>query len=539
MLHFSRGFVRQQAAATLFAVLICGASQAARGATQCVNPAGSSGCQKTIGAAISSAAAGDTIQVAAGTYKEVVTITQPLSLIGAGSSTTIIDATGLSNGVVVNGTTATFSGVVISGFTIQNANFQGILLENVSSVTVSNNQVINNDKSLNTSGSAQTCPGQPPAFAANEPDDCGEGIQLTGVDHSIIANNVVQNNAGGILVTDDSGATHDNVISGNLVSNNPYDCGITVAAHGTTGVYHNTISGNQVLNNGLKTPGQGAGVGLFAPAPGAQVYGNVVINNTLTGNGLPGVAVHNHASVPGAPPVVLNDNEIIGNIISGNGADTEDAATPGTAGINIYSVASMTGTIISQNVISQESDAIVFNAPGTASAFLNDMMSATGVANLGGGTINATANWWGCATGPNTGACGTASGSGITSSAWLTSPFNSTQLPSPVAPPPPSMTTNPVTIVVTGPGGVTSATNTFTALSNQITLNASQSTTTNTGALTYAWAISPGFPTLVVLNGNTSTPSFQMPAPGTYQFTLTVTDATGAKATATVTVQYI
>ena len=42
--------------------------QYARAATICVNPGGTSGCQTTIAAAVSKAAAGDTIQVAAGTY---------------------------------------------------------------------------------------------------------------------------------------------------------------------------------------------------------------------------------------------------------------------------------------------------------------------------------------------------------------------------------------------------------------------------------------------------------------------------------------
>ena len=266
MFQTGRGCVPTKTLTALCAILMAGAFQTAKGAILCVNPAGSSGCQTTIGAAVSKAASGDTIQVGAGTYKEVVTITTPLSLIGAGSSSTIIDATGLANGIVVISSGAlNVNGAVISGFTVENANFQGILLQNVSNVTVWNNQVLNNDKSLNIVAGA--CPGIATIFAQGEADDCGEGIHLTGVDHSVISNNVIQNNAGGILITDDTGASYDNVISGNLVSNNPYDCGITLAAHGTTGVYNNTISGNQSLNNGLKLPGAGAGVGLFAPGP--------------------------------------------------------------------------------------------------------------------------------------------------------------------------------------------------------------------------------------------------------------------------------
>ncbi len=103
--------------------------------------------------------------------------------------------------------------------------------------------------------------------------------------------------------------------------------------------------------------------------------------------------------------------------------------------------------------------------------------------------------------------------------------------------PPPPPTGSPITITVTGPGG-TSGIN-FLTSSNQISLNASQSTSTNAGALTYGWAPSPGFPNVAISGGNTATPTFQLPALGKYQFTLTITDATGAAATTTVTVQYL
>jgi len=48
-------------------------------------------------------------------------------------------------------------------------------------------------------------------------------------------------------------------------------------------------------------------------------------------NGEPGVSLHSHT-----PGQNLNDNIIVGNTISGNGKDTADAVTPGTTGINVF-----------------------------------------------------------------------------------------------------------------------------------------------------------------------------------------------------------
>lgn len=527
-------------ASALFAFGVCNLAQ---GATLCVNPTGASGCQATIGAAVSAASAGDTIQIAAGTYKEDVVIKVPLSLIGAGSATTIINATGLANGIYVDGADAPgLSNVVISGLTVEKANFQGILVENASNITIWSNQILNNNLALNTAGSTPTCPGIPSNLQSGEGEDCGEGMNLTGVDHSVVSNNVVQNNSGGILISDDTGATFDNVITGNVVSNNPLDCGITIASHSGKGVYGNTISNNQVANNGTKVPGAGAGVGIFAPGPGSKAYSNVVVNNTITGNGLPGVTMHNHAAPPKAPAVDLNDNIIVGNAISGNGADTEDAATPGTAGINIYSVAAVTGTVITENTISQEQVGVVMNTPsGSTSVSLNNLLGPIGIQNLGSGTIAGAQNWWGCAAGPSAAGCGIARGSGVSYTPVLSSVFSNTQLPAaPGSVTPPPITPPGISIVISGPGGATSSTNTFQVFSNQVIVNASQSTSSNPGALSYSWSVSPGYPAGAgIIGATTATPTFQLTIPQTYQFMVTVTDSTGATSTATVTIQYI
>jgi nitrous oxidase accessory protein NosD len=416
-----------------------GASGLAAAATLCVNPGGHLGCRSTISAAVTAASAGDTILVAPGTYKEAVVITKAVSLIGLAGFQPIIDAKGLPNGIFVNGMWAApnagVSNVLISGFKIRNANFEGILIANASDVTVVGNHVLDNNKALDIATPA--CPGIP-AFETNEGEDCGEGVHLMGVDHSSIVRNQVENNSGGILISDETGPTHHNLISGNSVHDNPYDCGITMASHGPAtsviptakisfGVSNNTIAHNNSSHNGFQVPGAGAGVGIFAPFPGTTATGNVVIDNDIHNNGLPGVTMHNHAAAPApAPPVNLNDNVITGNRISGNAADTADAATPGPTGINVYSVAPITGTVISQNVFEDEAVNIAFKAPaGQVNAHLNDFTRyGIGVDNLGTGTVDATQNWWGCIFGPGSRKCATVSGPNVMSTPWLIFPFN-------------------------------------------------------------------------------------------------------------------
>ena len=418
------------------ALLLFGAQ--GRAATLCVNPGGTGGCSKTIAAAVGAAHANDTINVAKGTYHEDVIIGIPLSLVGEDEENTIIDASGLANGIHVDGLhNAGLSHVVITGFTVRNANFQGILVTNSSFVTLTNNHVTGNDVNLKPFASGgPTCTDLNlflgGIFVKGEGFDCGEGIHLSGVDHSTVANNEVEHNAGGILVSDDTGPNHDNLISGNSVANNPYDCGITIASHHfslkpvdpTVGVYHNTISGNSSSANGLAT-GEGAGVGLFAGPPGGQTWGNVVIHNVLTGNALPGVAMHSHA-----PFQNLNDNLIVGNVVSGNGHDSDPGTTVPT-GIDVFAdeaaghAAPITGTVISQNVFKDEGIDIAVKTSGTVDAHLNSLFDAIGIDNLGAGLVNATENWWKCSKGPGAPGCGTVAGTGVQSAPWLTQPFSS------------------------------------------------------------------------------------------------------------------
>jgi parallel beta-helix repeat protein len=416
------------------------AAPSAFAATLCVSHDPHSGCFPTIAAAVSAASPGDTITVAPGIYNTAVQINEPLSLIGAGAEQTTINATGLSNGIFIDGFVNnrtpgnnTLNEVTVSGFTIENANFEGVLVRNASFVTLLNNRVRNNDVALVPASAS--CPNLP-AFETNEGLDCGEGIHLIGVDHATIAGNTVSGNSGGILLSDETGPTDANVLQGNTVHDNPFDCGITLASHNPAtitgsstsfGVFNNTIVGNDSSKNGLGLAGAGAGVGLFAPGPHNQTYGNVVVGNRLTGNGLPGVALHNHAPTQN---INLDDNVIVGNLIAGDGPDTNVETASGTSvptGISLLGVSLIQGTVITGNIIADEATDIAINNGGNSSAVvdvhLNDLGSGTGVANLGAGAVNASENWWGCGNGPGTSGCSSVAGANVVTTPFLTQPI--------------------------------------------------------------------------------------------------------------------
>ena len=419
------------------ALLLCAAPNLTA-ATLCVNPGGNGGCKKTISAAVTAASAGDTIYVAPGIYKEQVVISKSLSLVALSRWMPVVDARGLNNGFFVNGMSAApnpgVTGVLISGFDVKNANFEGILVANATNVTLVDNNVHDNNKALDIANA--TCDGIP-AFETNEGEDCGEGIHLMGTSYVSVVRNDIAYNSGGILISDETGPSHANLITGNKVHDNPFDCGITLASHGPAtsviptaglpyGVTANTISENVSSHNGYEVPGAGAGVGIFAPFPGTTNAGNVVIENVLINNGLPGVTIHNHAWAPfPAPPVNMNDNVIVGNRISGNGADTQDAFTSGPTGINLYSLAPVWGTVVSQNVLHDEAIDVAFNAPvGQIIAHFNNFFgNGLGVDNIGKGTVDATENWWNCPKGPGTHGCAGVAGTGVTFTPWLFAPF--------------------------------------------------------------------------------------------------------------------
>jgi hypothetical protein len=130
--HLKRPLIWLGVASALITVI----EPSAKAATLQVKPGGAAGTYSTIGAAVLRAQADytdsgtiDVIEVALGTYMESVKIETPLSLVGAGSGRSIINARGLANGIYIDGIDAPkprLSNVLVTGFTIENAQFEGI-----------------------------------------------------------------------------------------------------------------------------------------------------------------------------------------------------------------------------------------------------------------------------------------------------------------------------------------------------------------------------------------------------------------------------
>jgi nitrous oxidase accessory protein NosD len=435
-------------AGCVLSVLVIAAS--AQAATECVNPHNTPACYSTISDAVNAAGPGDTVKVAAGIYKEEVIVKSSVSLVGEGPHRTIIDATGLPNAIYINNGTTPVNNVVVSGFTLENANFEGILVNGASSVTIRGNRVMDNNKNLIPSPTAPVCTDLGPGrkfypFETFEDDDCGEGIHFINVNSSVVAYNTVEDNAGGILLSDETGPTHDNSIFGNSVRDNVFDCGITLPSHAPFGVFHNTISGNDVSGNGISPlNGGGAGVGVFSPGGPTSAYGNSIVNNRLVGNGIAGVAMHTHA--PGTE--TLQDMVISGNYIARNGPDLDLSPTALPDGIALgIAGGNVSGIVISGNTFDDEAAdiAISANIPIQVTATLNNFSEHSiavdilgplpGLPVSGNAGVNATENWWGCDRGPGAKECSkivnTVStgplASTVLSTPWLARPIDEDQ----------------------------------------------------------------------------------------------------------------
>jgi len=342
---------------------------------------------KTLGYALTQAGPNKTIVIGPGTYPEsgnanvVNAGLSGLSIRSIGSAArTVIDATGNANGVLIEA-----SGVSVTGLTVENANLEGILAEpplsswpkgpasapaNISHVTIAGNVVVHNDRAFNTSLPPDSaCPS-----SLTDADDCGEGLHLLGVSWSKVIGNNVSHNVGGILVSDGGfgisvGPAAHNLIAFNHSSDNLFDCGITLPGHdpravatsgpdagrpqpNLAGVYDNRVIGNISTGNGA------AGLLDAAPYPGAASYENLFAGNSASGNGNAGFVLHSHAPLQDVSGIVVVGNRFGQNNLAGD----PDTGVMTTTGVMLLSIAVPTSIVVAGNTISNNVNGIAFNS---------------------------------------------------------------------------------------------------------------------------------------------------------------------------------
>jgi len=244
---------------------------------------------KTIGHAISLAASGDSITVAAATYKENLTINISLSLIGSGASGTIIDGGGINTVVTISSASAH---VTVSKVTIRNGytgQHPGGGIDNIGTLMVNKSTITGN----------RTC--------------FGGGLHNGGVlaiDESTISGNRVSQNGlcrgfGGGVSNSGTLTLNSSTVSGNTASGTYGPTGGGIYNKGTLMVNSSTISGNVLAKSGTFAGTDGGGIANSGTLKissstistngaqfGGNLYGPATLQNSIVANSSSGGNCH-------------------------------------------------------------------------------------------------------------------------------------------------------------------------------------------------------------------------------------------------------
>jgi hypothetical protein len=249
---------------------------------------------KTIGHAISLAASGDTIRVAAATYTENLTIELSLSLIGSGAATTIID--GGAKGIVVSVRNSA-ANVAISQLTIQNGRLLGIY--NLGNLELTNSTVQNN---LNNISCVGNCIG------------LGAGIRNLDSGALAIRNSTIAGNAVHVSC---SGPPPIHPLLPCVAAGG----GIYNDGSGPVTIVNSTLSGNSVVGDSHGKP-----IGCCGAIYGAYL---AIDSSTIAGNS----ANWSDGGIVGGDDMAIS-NSIVANNVGGN---CRYSSTTSSNGYNISS----------------------------------------------------------------------------------------------------------------------------------------------------------------------------------------------------------
>jgi hypothetical protein len=274
--------------AVISALLFCSNSAAA--AILYVNSDGSCGgqspCFAHIQDAINASVAGDTVQVAAGTYIENINLKSGVIVQGAGANVTTIKAALAGTSVVTAFSSS--SSTKFDGFTVTGGNTDrgaGIYVLWYSVLTISNVVITGNQASL-----------------------AGGGIEIFESD-PVISNATITNNsagqAGGAIINVDASPT----ITNSNISNNS-------AIYGG-GIFNGIGSFPTILNTAFTGNTATYGGGLYNSLTG-NLPGVSIINSTITGNYASyGGGIYNYnGSIPGG--FIVASFTLLNAIVSSN-----------------------------------------------------------------------------------------------------------------------------------------------------------------------------------------------------------------------------
>lgn len=296
---------------------------------------------KTIGHAISLALSGDSIVVAAATYTENLTVSLNLNLIGAGTSTTIID--GMARGTVVTVSTTT-AHVALLNLTIRNGKASsGAGIKNSGTLTISNSTISGNLAPIPCLHALVFCE----IFGGRA---FGAGIYNSG---ALTVNNstITGNQAGGHCTI--SSLTIPCAAFGGGIYN-----------HGTVMVIKgSTLTGNSADTSCLTTVPCQVGVGGAFYTFGSTVTLN---NSTITGNSAyrcSGTCGGTGGSIVNASGTLAMDSSTVagnpaGGIVDGGTATVQNSILDNNAGINCH------GTITSHGYNLSSDGTCKFNNAG-------------------------------------------------------------------------------------------------------------------------------------------------------------------------------
>jgi len=217
--------------------------------------------------AINNADNGDTIFVKNGTYHESIIVNKTVSIIGESKETTVFNASGFYDGILI-----TSDNVTVREFTIQDATWRGIRIKS-SRCCISDSNIIENNEGIFLDGREPGVTVRDNAIIDNiilRSSDMG--ISLWASCHNHIIHNIVKDSDyGGIFLHSNAS---NNAIKRNVIRNNG-DVGILL----NLDCSYNTLTSNNISYNGFQSFAWWSGVVLNTQCNGNQILGNKICDN--------------------------------------------------------------------------------------------------------------------------------------------------------------------------------------------------------------------------------------------------------------------